>query len=989
MEQENVVLKNTINELQQQLNHCRNTIRELNRQIQSISPTTKRQATEKSDSQENDKTDVKTALLAQFSKSKSISSPNVLEHATKDTNQKATFAKYNLMLKVGVDLSGVITQMNNDHMEPHLIDQFKTSHNIDLNAPKFAKYNRMKKLKMPIKTITNKMKLDGLTQAEIDVFSGKDPSSKPTNVIDIAKQLGLPPKPTIPKPVNQMKRVHWKPVTLDKIKSSIWHHINHKWFDYDPITFELNFQTRKRKYKMKTDALKSNVGTQCDEKQIQNQPHINQFVDAKRSQMVQIALRSFNITNEDLRDVILSLNEVKLDINHLIALIDIVPTPEEQIQAEKASEHREIKHFGVVERFFYCVYDVVELKERLQKWLFKRQFEDKCNRLKEQINAIEQAKKVIINSHNLREILSVILAFGNHCNYGNAKGNAYGFQLDVISLLPQIKTTDNSMTFPMFIWAFIKKKYPQLMHILEEFKPVQVASHIAIDIVQKEFDTLQNEMQDLSAMIVRYQEEYVELIHVEDMFLNDMSAFVVLTEKDMTHLKQRMNDMRTFEKQLIDFFAYTNDDKTVCLSTIFKDVDALIEMLSISKVKCKQLEKENKKREMRQQRKLRRKVKRANTEHLTRNRFQTLLNKSKEKPKKHRKHRHRRHSKHKLRDHGEDGQDEPDHSVESDLLSLQDAMSKEGKSKSRESRHFDRTKHSSFELFRKVHSEKKKKKNIRFKMDIEEKQSQSHDNMHANVEAEMDDEDDMELPSAAPGFFQSKSVQGLHALESPIAIIYEDNDSPSNSESQDLILPVGNNALTLSLSEDLVQLRTRRHSDPGTPILDVINDIKMEIINDTEVSQVDDHLVDKALVPSVRVDKMNEDHAVHIDRTSNIRVSINRSRSASGSDAKNLKRKKKKKKKNTKHAMWGRTHSQSYSYSESVVEHQYHRNMMNTKWILNKSQSEKRFVIDDDEEEEEEEEEEDDNVDGQEEELEQIDNHEDAADPEIEDDEEE
>eukprot|EP01083_Nonionella_stella_P089908 251096_1 len=65
-------------------------------------------------------------------------------------------------------------------------------------------------------------------------------------------------------------------------------------------------------------------------------------------------------------------------------------------------------------------------------------------------------------------------------------------------------------------------------------------------------------------------------------------------------------------------------------------------------------------------------------------------------------------------------------------------------------------------------------------------------------------------------------------------------------------------------------------------------------------------------------------------------------------------KKKKKKKKNTKHAMWGRTHSQSYSYSESVVEHQYHRNMMNTKWILNKSQSEKRFVIDDDEEEEEE-----------------------------------
>ena len=167
----------------------------------------------------------------------------------------------------------------------------------------------------------------------------------------------------------------------------------------------------------------------------------------------------------------------KIDVGHLSTLIDIVPTPEEQIQAEKASEYQEIEYFGIVERFFYSLYDIVELKSRVQKWLFKLQFEERCNELEEQIDILDKGKMTIIRSHNLKEIFGILLAFGNHMNYGNRKGNAYGFRLDGLDLLPQIKTTDNSMTFPMFLWAFIKNKNAKLTRILQEFEPVQKASH--------------------------------------------------------------------------------------------------------------------------------------------------------------------------------------------------------------------------------------------------------------------------------------------------------------------------------------------------------------------------------------------------------------------------------------------------------------------------------------------------------------------------------
>ena len=79
----------------------------------------------------------------------------------------------------------------------------------------------------------------------------------------------------------------------------------------------------------------------------------------------------------------MSFNNVtqKIDMGHLSTLIDIVPTVEEQIQAEKASEYQEVANFGVVERFFYSLYDIVELKSRLQKWLFKLQFQERCQEL--------------------------------------------------------------------------------------------------------------------------------------------------------------------------------------------------------------------------------------------------------------------------------------------------------------------------------------------------------------------------------------------------------------------------------------------------------------------------------------------------------------------------------------------------------------------------------------------------------------------------------
>ena len=376
LRKENKNLKRQIESMRKELNEYRKQLTELrfNSKPAPKKPLmVKAKSSEPVNGKKIDRNDAKNMLMAKFSsntRDKRANSQSELSQIAADKKKK-----YEIMVKIGVDPLNVIKQMNEDKMDADFIEQFKISHGmkaaapkIDLSALKFSKFHRMKKLHIPIKNILNKMKQEGMSEEERDAFCGKTSSSdkKETDPLKIAQQLGLPPKPSIPKPVNAMKRVHWKPVDLHKVKSSIWSSVNHEWFDYDPIMFELNFQTRKRKEKIQHDALQSDVMSDDKANGLNVNDEIVQFLDAKRSQMVQIGLRQFNMTNDQLRETILTLDEDKIGIDQLTALIDCVPTPEEQIQAEKASEYRKVQHFGIAERFFYSLYDIVELKQRLQ-----------------------------------------------------------------------------------------------------------------------------------------------------------------------------------------------------------------------------------------------------------------------------------------------------------------------------------------------------------------------------------------------------------------------------------------------------------------------------------------------------------------------------------------------------------------------------------------------------------------------------------------------
>eukprot|EP01084_Bolivina_argentea_P147560 258155_1 len=358
-------------------------------------------------------------------------------------NQKLALSKYEQMRQIGVDIDIIILQMRKDQITENLITHFSHQHIISdsdyCDTDKFSKYNRMKTNGAPFKSILNTMQFDRLSPLEIDEFCNNMKES----------EFGLPQKLQILKPKHKMKHIHWKSIKLQNINTSIWNNMNHKWNDYENKQIESKFKIKLNAIKLDKTHLINNVSIPFsgNNKQIKK---VN-FIPPNRSKQVMESLKLFNMSNSELRNIILSMNDNKIDINLLKILLEIIPTPCEQLIADRMSELQNVKSFGITERFFYSLCDIIELKQRINNWVFKLEFELRIKELIEEINIIESAKLIIILSKEFKQILNIILGLGNYMNYGKKNSNAYGFCISDLNLLQEIKTRDNRMTFLMYI----------------------------------------------------------------------------------------------------------------------------------------------------------------------------------------------------------------------------------------------------------------------------------------------------------------------------------------------------------------------------------------------------------------------------------------------------------------------------------------------------------------------------------------------------------
>ena len=163
-------------------------------------------------------------------------------------------------------------------------------------APDMKKFERMKKMGLPLNSILNKMRMEGVDSAIIEQWGGKSSSKK--KAVEEEKQI----MPSSAKPSQKMKAFHWAKMSAHTAKSdkTIWKDAE---TEVPLLCDKIDFSEFDQLFSREADASARKQQSAAKKKRE------NQLIDGKRSQNVAIGLAQIKMSEEDLLDAILKMDD--------------------------------------------------------------------------------------------------------------------------------------------------------------------------------------------------------------------------------------------------------------------------------------------------------------------------------------------------------------------------------------------------------------------------------------------------------------------------------------------------------------------------------------------------------------------------------------------------------------------------------------------------------------------------------------------------------
>jgi hypothetical protein len=147
------------------------------------------------------------------------------------------------------------------------------------------------------------------------------------------------------------------------------------------------------------------------------------------------------------------------------------------------------------EKFFVEMMTIPRLEERLKCYLIRNNFETKSRELKDALDLIRAATNECMNSKKFYGWLELVLAFGNYLNGSTPKGGAFGFKLDALAKMTDVKSPSSPGVSAMsYLVELIEKKYPELDNVHEDFKTIHDATKESLANLQGDLAKIKGEV---------------------------------------------------------------------------------------------------------------------------------------------------------------------------------------------------------------------------------------------------------------------------------------------------------------------------------------------------------------------------------------------------------------------------------------------------------------------------------------------------------------
>uniref|UniRef100_A0A8B9C1A6 Diaphanous related formin 2 n=1 Tax=Anser brachyrhynchus TaxID=132585 RepID=A0A8B9C1A6_9AVES len=359
-----------------------------------------------------------------------------------------------------------------------------------------------------------------------------------------------------------MKRINWSKVEPQEIAE------NSFWVKAEEDKFESPELFAKLAITFGTQAKAKKAIEETEEKKVaQSKKKIKELrvLDGKSAQNLSIFLGSFRLPYEEIKNIILEVDEEKLSESLIQNLVKNLPEQKElNALAELKDEYNDLaesEQFGVV------MSSVKMLRSRLNGILFKLMFEEHVNNIKPDIMAVTIACEELKKSESFSRLLELVLFLGNYMNSGSRNAQSLGFNISFLCKIRDTKSTDQKTTLLHFLAEICEENYRDILKFPDELQHVESASKVSAQTLKSNLDSMNHQIQRLENDIENFPKTQDE----HDKFVEKMSiSFLHSAREQYEKLSNMHNNMTKLYENLGEYFSF--DPKTVSIEEFFGDL---------------------------------------------------------------------------------------------------------------------------------------------------------------------------------------------------------------------------------------------------------------------------------------------------------------------------------------------------------------------------------------------------------------------------------
>ncbi|XP_078067809.1 protein diaphanous homolog 2 isoform X5 [Mustelus asterias] len=371
---------------------------------------------------------------------------------------------------------------------------------------------------------------------------------------------GLQPKKQY-NPEAAMRRANWSKIGPQEMtETCFWIKAKEEKFESPDLFAKLMLgfatQTKVKKDNVQTDEKKS-APPRKKVKELK-------ILDPKTAQNLSIFLGSYRIAYEEIKDIILEVDEEKLSEPMIQNLVRYLP---EQKELNTLSQFKdEYDDLCEPEQFGVVMSSVKLLQPRLNNILFKLQFEEYLNNIKPDIMNVTIACEEVKKSDNFSRILELVLLVGNYMNAGSRNAQTFGFKISYLCKLKDTKSIDQKATLMHFLAEITEEKYPEILKFTDEVSHIENASKVSDQNLKSSLDAMERQIQRLENDIKKFPETK----DGHDKFVEKMSSFAKHAREQYEKLSNMYGNMMKLYKGLGEYFVF--DPKVVSIDDFFTDL---------------------------------------------------------------------------------------------------------------------------------------------------------------------------------------------------------------------------------------------------------------------------------------------------------------------------------------------------------------------------------------------------------------------------------